>query len=91
MVGRISGMTKVSDCERTLSRQTKDKRKTRHVGEEGRDFSTAGDDETIPEWRTFYFTLYKRLTNNRYAEQGNKNDFVMRLRQIATNRSRHDV
>ena len=68
MVGRISGMTKVSDCERTLSRQTKDKRKTRHVGEEGRDFSTAGDDETIPDWRTFYFTLYKRLTNNRYAE-----------------------
>ena len=65
-------MTKVSDCERTLLRQTKDKRKTRHVGEEGRDFSTAGDDETIPDWRTFYFTLYKRLTNNRYAEQGNK-------------------
>ena len=51
-------MTKVSDCERTLLRQTKDKLKTRHVGEEGRDFSTAGDDETIPDWRTFYFLSF---------------------------------
>ena len=33
MVGRIAGITKMSDCERTLLRVTKDNRKTGHVGE----------------------------------------------------------
>ena len=42
MVGRITGITKMSDCERTLLRLTKDNRKTGHVGGEGRDLSTAG-------------------------------------------------
>ena len=43
MVGRIAGITKMSDCERTLLRLTKDNRKTGHVGGEGRDLSTAGN------------------------------------------------
>ena len=72
MVGRISGMTKVSDCERTLLRQTKDKRKTRHVAEI---FQLREMMKLFPTGGRFIscrFTLYKRLTNNRYAEQGNK-------------------
>ena len=42
MVGRIAGITKMSDCERTLLRLKKDNRKTGHVGGEDRDLSTAG-------------------------------------------------
>ena len=75
MVGRISGMTKVSDCERTLLRQTKDKRKTRHVGKKAEIFQQREMMKLFPTGGRFIscrFTLYKRLTNNRYAEQGNK-------------------
>ena len=48
-------MKKVSDCERRLPRLTKDNCETGNEGGEGRDLSTAGGDETIPDWKTFCF------------------------------------
>ena len=96
MVGRIAGITKMSDCERTLRQLAKDNRKTGHVGGEGRDLSTAGDDETIPDWRTFCFLWFHfiyKLTNNRHAEQGNKMTLLCAWGESnsATNGSRDDV
>ena len=96
MVGGIAGTTKVSDYERTLLRLTKDNRKTGHVGREGRDFSTAGVDETVPDKRTFcylwFHSIYK-LINNRHAEQGNKMTFPCAWDESnsATNGSRNDL
>ena len=63
MVGGIAGTTKVSDCERTLLRLTKDNRKTGHVGGEGRDLSTAGREmmKLFPiggRFVSYGFTLY---------------------------------
>ena len=96
MVGGIAGTTKVSDCERTLLRLTKDNRKIGHVGREGRDFSTAGVDETVTDKRTFcylwFHSIYK-LINNRHAEQGNKMTLLCAWDESnsATNGSRNDL
>ena len=89
-------MKKVSDCERRLPRLTKDSRETGNEGGEGRDLSTAGCDETIPDWKTFCFRWFHfkyKFTDNRNVERGNKMTLLCTWGKsnTATNGSRNDV
>ena len=89
-------MKKVSDCERRLPRLTKDNRETGNEGGEGRDLSTAGGDETTPDWKTFCFRWFHfkyKFTDNRNVERGNKMTLLCTWGKSnsATNGSRNDV